>query len=407
MSHFEPIGVLPKRSLTTEEFVLALPKIPCPLCATTAERGPSRGDSYNYECSQCGRFEITGTAAARDTSPEVQVKLAGWIRDENRNRVVPRVSSETLDRIARRPLPSVADRSERLLLEAIHGMERLDGMVSLAEPRFVTATYSRDSQEMSVLWRLLLRKGWIARVADQGPRVTITAEGYIAAEALATERGRSEEVFVAMSFSPEMASIYDDGLRLGIERAGYVPIRVDRTEHVNRIDDEILALIRRSAFVVAELTEQKLGVYFEAGFAMGLSLPVIWSCRKDDLGDLHFDVRQYNCIDWREPNELAIRLQNRIKAIFGPGPRMPPEWLTTLEAQFVCSISRSIREEANKKYKELGKDLPTEDDDARKRMVRGMLAQGYLREFREIHPSGYKDGRFHENLLREWLNELS
>ena len=386
---------------------MALPKIPCPLCEALAERDPSRGDSHTYECSRCGKFEITGIAAARDTTPDVQVKLAGWIRDENRNGVVPRVSSETLDRIARRPLPSVAERSERLLLEVIHGIERLDEMVNLAEPRFVTATYSRDSQEMSILWRLLLRKGWMARVADQGPRVTITAEGYIAAEALATERGRSEEVFVAMSFSPEMTSIYDNGLRLGIERAGYVPIRVDRTEHLNRIDDEILALIRKSAFVVADLTEQKLGVYFEAGFAMGLSLPVIWSCRKDDLQDLHFDVRQYNCIDWREPNELAMRLKNRIEAILGPGPRMPPEWLTTLEAQFICSISHSIREEANRTYKELGRDLPTEDDDARRRMVRGMLAQGHLRKFREVHPNGYKDGCFHEGLLREWLNKSS
>lgn len=386
---------------------MALPMIPCPLCETMAERHPSDGDCHHYRCSRCGRFEITGTAKACDKTPELHVKLAGWIRDQNRNGVMPRVSSDTLDRLAHRTVPGVTERSERLLREAINGMGRLDEMVSLAKPRFVAATYSRDSQELSVLWKLLVGKGWMVLVADQGPRVTITAEGHIAAEELSTERGRSEEVFVAMSFSPEMTSIYDDGLRLGIERAGYVPIRVDRTEHVNRIDDEILARIRKSAFVVADLTEQKLGVYFEAGFALGLSLPVIWSCRKDDIADLHFDVRQYNCIAWREPSELAMRLQNRIEAILGPGPRVPPEWLTTLEAQFVCSISNSIREEANRKYKQLGKGLPTEDDDARRRMVRGMLAQGYLRKFPEEHPSGYKDGRYHEALLREWLKRSS
>ena len=38
-----------------------------------------------------------------------------------------------------------------------------------------------------------------------------------------------------------MTPAYEEGLRLGIERAGYVPVRVDRTEHVNRIDDEISA----------------------------------------------------------------------------------------------------------------------------------------------------------------------
>ena len=143
----------------------------------------------------------------------------------------------------------------------------------------------------------------------------------MAADELTAKRGRSEEVFVAMSFSPHMTTAYESGLKVGIERAGYVPIRVDRTEHVNRIDDEIVARIRRSAFVVADFTEQKAGVYFEAGFALGLNLPVIWTCRENDIEDLHFDVRQYNCIDWTDEVDLARRLQLRIEAIVGTGPR--------------------------------------------------------------------------------------
>ena len=301
---------------------MALSKAPCPLCDAMSELGPPLGDSYEYKCSRCGEFEITGTAEACERTPELHVKLAGWIRDQNRNGIVPRVTSDTLDRIALRSLPSVAERAERLLLEALHGRERLSDMVNLGEPRFVAATYSWDRQEMLVLWRLLIGHGWMVKVADQGPKVTITAEGYIAADELAAERGRSEEVFVAMSFSTEMIPAYDEGLRVGIERAGYVSIRLDRTEHVNRIDDEILARIRRSAFVVADFTQQKSGVYFEAGFAMGLNLPVIWSCRKDDLDNLHLDVRQYNCIDWGDPRELAGRLQLRIEAIVGRGPRV-------------------------------------------------------------------------------------
>ena len=173
---------------------------------------------------------------------------------------------------------------------------------------------------MLVLFRLLVQYDWIAVIADQGPKVRVTPSGYMAADELTTTRGQSEEVFVAMSFSPEMTPAYEEGLRLGIERAGYVPVRVDRTEHVNRIDDEIVARIRRSAFVVADFTEQKPGVYFEAGFALGLNLPVIWSCRDDDIDNLHFDVRQYNCIDWTDENDLARRLQLRVEAIVGSRP---------------------------------------------------------------------------------------
>ena len=102
-------------------------------------------------------------------------------------------------------------------------------------------------------------------------------------------------------------------------KAGYDPIRVDRVEHVNRIDDEIIAQIRISSFVVADFTGHRGGVYFEAGFALGLDLPVIWTCRKDHMHDLQFDIRQYNTIDWETYDELASRLQHRIEATVGKG----------------------------------------------------------------------------------------
>jgi hypothetical protein len=52
----------------------------------------------------------------------------------------------------------------------------------------------------------------------------------------------------------------------------------------------------------------------------GRDLPVILTCKKEDMKNLHFDIRQYNCIDWQSPDELARRLQVRIEAIVGDGP---------------------------------------------------------------------------------------
>lgn len=293
----------------------------CRLCGSAESTRERAGDFWEYECRSCGDFEITGRAEACEKTPDLRRKLSGWIRDRNREGIAPRITSETVSRMASRPLPSVAERSERLLLEALAGSERLNDQVDLGEPRFVAASYSWDRDEMQVLWQLLMGRGWMKKVYNRGPTVMVTARGYMAAEELTAKRGRSEEVFVAMSFSTDMTLAYDNGLRLGIEHAGYVPIRVDRTEHVNRIDDEIIARIRRSAFVVADFTDQKRGVYFEAGFALGLNLPVIWTCRRDDISELHFDVRQYNCIDWTDEADLARRLQLRIEAIVGRGPR--------------------------------------------------------------------------------------
>lgn len=294
---------------------------PCLICNTLSTKWLSSGDYSTIECPQCGKFELTGTAEWHERTPDARRMLSGWIRDRNRDGVVPRITSDALLRMPSLPLPSTAERVERFLLEALYGRVRLNEQINLGERRFVAATYSWDRNELPVLWELLRQRGWIKIVGDQGPTVVVTAEGHMAADELTTERGQSEEVFVAMSFSTEMTAAYERGIRVGIEHAGYVPIRVDRTEHVNRIDDEIIARIRRSAFVVADFTEQKPGVYFEAGFALGLNLPVIWTCRGDDICELHFDVRQYNCIDWTGEVDLARRLQLRIEAIVGRGPR--------------------------------------------------------------------------------------
>ena len=76
--------------------------------------------------------------------------------------------------------------------------------------------------------------------------------------------------FVAMSFDPSLTKAYEAGLRLGIKDAGADPIRVDEIAHNGKICDRIVVEIRQAQFVVADVTLQRQGVYFEAGYAMGL-----------------------------------------------------------------------------------------------------------------------------------------
>jgi nucleoside 2-deoxyribosyltransferase len=71
---------------------------------------------------------------------------------------------------------------------------------------------------------------------------------------------------------------------------------------------------------VADFTGQRHGVYFEAGFAQGLGLPVIWTCREDHVKNLHFDTRQQNHITWEQSDDLREKLKNRIWAVIGLGP---------------------------------------------------------------------------------------
>ena len=168
---------------------------------------------------------------------------------------------------------------------------------------------------------MLLEQGLLKEANPLSGSYQVHPRGHIAADELTRRPARSDKGFVAMSFQKDLMLAYDDGFQVGIVKAGYNPVRVDRVEHVNRIDDEIIAQIKTACFVVADFTGHRAGVYFEAGFAIGLDLPVIWTCRKDDMQNLHFDIRQYNTIDWETPENLALRLQHRIEATVGKGPK--------------------------------------------------------------------------------------
>jgi len=119
-----------------------------------------------------------------------------------------------------------------------------------------------------------------------------------------------------------MNDVYEQAIAPAIIEAGYQPLRIDRLEHVNRIDDEIIGQIKRSRFMVADFTGQRHGVYFEAGLMLGIERTVIWMCRKEDFAKhgLHFDIRQFNFIAYESTAEARKRLYDRILALEGQGP---------------------------------------------------------------------------------------
>jgi hypothetical protein len=92
-----------------------------------------------------------------------------------------------------------------------------------------------------------------------------------------------------MSFDPSLREVWTNGFAPGIRVTGYSPVRLDDEHYVGGITDEIMAQIRRSRFVVADYTLQRHNVYFEAGFALGLGLTVVPTCRADENDKLEHD----------------------------------------------------------------------------------------------------------------------
>lgn len=121
-------------------------------------------------------------------------------------------------------------------------------------------------------------------------------------------------VFVAMSFDEDMKEVRKSISKV-IKDEGLTPLLIDSKEHNNQIVPEIFSEIEKAKFVIVDLTHHKTGVYYEAGYAKGKGKEVIFTCRKEDFENRHFDVAQTNTIVWETTDELSERLAKRIEAM--------------------------------------------------------------------------------------------
>ena len=177
--------------------------------------------------------------------------------------------------------------------------------------------YALNTGELEAILNALKDNGYIKSSFDGiagGHIIEITAKGYDRIYELEKVNPKSKQAFVAMWFDSSLGKAYTDGFEKAIKEAGYESKRIDREEFNNKIDDEIVAEIKRSKFLVADFTGHRGGVYYESGFAHGLGIPVIFTCRKDCLEDAHFDTEHYNHIVWENEEELYKKLLNRIRA---------------------------------------------------------------------------------------------
>jgi hypothetical protein len=288
----------------------------CPLCGRSAEISPIP-DGDKIDCTVCGHFAITGSAlATANLDRRLKQKIGFWTRDQNDIGDLPVLSSYDIDQLKTLPEKTVKERADRLLTYAVRKQQDLGNTFSLLAPMAIGYTHSRSDPDITALAGLLVSQGLLR---DIGRGIAqVTPRGFI--QASEVNLSGSVNGFIAMWFDKSMVPARTEGLELAIRDAGYTPVIVSGVEHVNKIDDEIVSQIRKSKFVVADFTGHRGGVYFEAGFAMGLGLPVFWTCRSDDLAKLHFDIRQYNCIDWADTADLSKRLRRRIEAVIGVGP---------------------------------------------------------------------------------------
>jgi len=307
---------------------------PCPICKLDGQniRVWDAGERLSLKCPRCGEFTITRSAASIAERKAIVPKLSAWIRDRTESVTdIPEINSNTLKDIESLVPTYKVSEKLLLLLRAFERRTRFPGESLNIKPRLdYPLAWANGEKEFQYLLCSLIEQGLVSIPEGRSPlddsitgsldyMICISANGWSFLEDHERPSIISDQAFVAMSFSPELKPAWQNGFYQGLKAAGYRPYRVDAESHIDRIDMRIITEIKNSRFLVADVTEQRPGVYFEAGYAIGLGLPVFWSVRKDDLKNVHFDTRQYNHIIWDNEQSLAEQLELFVKAILGKG----------------------------------------------------------------------------------------
>ena len=280
-----------------------------------------------------GKYIITEEAALRirngGLDDSQKARLTTMLVDQRRLGIEePLVTASLVGEAKKAQSLSVPERADRLLRFIADQAVPVSTWVLVTEETPGAYAWSESIQpsELDYFLVYLMQNEWIrSRSAGSAAlECVVTVEGYRQIEEQKANDD-SSQAFVAMWFDDSMEGVFENGIKPAVKAAGYEPLRVDRKPTLGKIDDQIIAEIRQSRFLVADFTHGDDGargsVYFEAGFAHGLRKPVIYTCRRDMVDRLHFDTRQYPHIVWATPEELCEQLQSRIRALLDVGPK--------------------------------------------------------------------------------------
>lgn len=343
----------------------------CYLCgADCSVRGLSAAHLISlYECQYCGTYGLDRRAGVNYRSKTLAKLRAACVAAERRWQGLdgyiifteecgedvlgfPTITMDSLVESYPKTATALLDRS---LLSLSRMVDHPGGKITLAQDR-PTSLFSRTPTELRYVMGQFYEMGFvkphIPPTYNGTPPLQVVVEAllrsdgfYIQAngwrridELTRTSPGGRPQGFVAMWFNEETDEFYNKGIKPAIkEDCNCKCMKIDEVEHNNKICDEIIAEIRRSQFVVADFTagcckmcdtcehdeheekcEDKVrprgGVYFEAGFALGLNIPVIWTVHQDQIGCVHFDTEHYNHILYEDAEDLRKKLTNRIRA---------------------------------------------------------------------------------------------
>ena len=286
----------------------------CPVCEGTfgtCSHNFRRGDTVIVECSGCGHFTTEYSAArilTRDPhlKPIQRAALSHSLRRHASSSTKPfHITFKWLkDFLSNARLPTPATQTANLI--ALIGdsvVEHGEGLV-LDIKTHVPVVGTFDHTMLYNLIQQLIDRRIVQSIGreEAGPRLNLTLKGWERYDARKRGRFAGRYGFVAMKFNePDLDSLIHETVKPAVqEKLNYDLVDMRYVPRAGVIDNLMRTQLRDAAFVLADLTHDNYGAYWEAGYAEGLGKPVIYLCEKAkfEKQKTHFDTNHCTTVLW-------------------------------------------------------------------------------------------------------------
>lgn len=293
----------------------------CLFCDEITPTKPE-GDHDRYigcSCAPDGSYRLLRDSYESINSLPFQKKrnmlhlVSAYIRELNDCGEEVTLSADDIDHIVTSPkIPvTIEDKSNRLLQYLYRHSEGL-GEAVVIEPLSsnYNLTYSPNLQELVYIIEKLRSEQLIIR---EGMSFQLTEKGR--SEAAASAGGQElEPCSVLIAGEEDLRTVWQERLLPNIEQFGYLPRLLTHTAHTKpqNLETYSLELIADSKLIIADLTGQSPEVYFTAGYALGLNIPVVWTVNSSDAEIIPEKIKELRPIVWDTFEELLELLQQKL-----------------------------------------------------------------------------------------------
>ncbi len=319
----------------------------CTICNQQKETKEEVDDGYIVSCSRCGKYKISQTSyvalksrikEAESEYPHIRYFLSHWLRNQFiRSNTPSEIGTENINSIiSKYSLPDLDEQCVNLMLFLGENIFPYSDFIRKPLETWEAIIGTAHENDLLFLQRYLYDQGFLRisghdedklNATKAADKIGLTFKGWDRYNELRTTDEDSNYAFMAMEYKDaELNEICEKYFKSAVAETGFELRLLRDYPKAGIIDNHLRISIRRCKFLLADLTHDNNGAYWEAGYAEGLGKAVIYLCEKEkfEKEKTHFDTNHCTTIPWDKNNmaDFKENLKATIRSTFPLEARM-------------------------------------------------------------------------------------